>query len=100
QIKAAFDTAQHEVDFLRQRTAEGVRRAQMEGKRVGAEKGAKLITKKSVQAKEIILQNSRSFMGTMSDADLIDLLKGKLGKMSRNTFYKYKKELDQEHRNA
>lgn len=91
QIKAAFETAQHEVDFLHKRTSEGVLRAQAAGKRVGTEKGAKLVTKKSVIAKKVIEKHSKDFNGTLSDADVM-----KLTGLSRNTFYKYKKELKAE----
>lgn len=88
QIKAAFATAQHEVDFLHKRTSEGVRRAQAEGKQVGLAKGSKLTTKKSVAAKEIIRKHSRDFGGTLQDEDVI-----KLAEISRNSFYKYKAEI-------
>lgn len=103
QIKAAFKTAQHEVDFLHQRTSEGVRKAQerweqeeilgiehTKGK-VGLAKGTKLTTKKSTLAKEIILEHSKDFNGTLEDADVI-----KLAGISRNSYYKYKKELREE----
>lgn len=88
QIKAAFATAQAEVDFLHQRTSEGVRRAQAEGKIIGRPTGAKITTKKSQAAKEIIRKHSKDFGGTLSDADVI-----KLAGCSRNSYYKYKAEL-------
>lgn len=88
QIKAAFATAQHEVDFLHKRTSEGVRRAQMEGKRVGIEKGRKLITKKEIAAKDIIKKHSRDFGGTLNDSEVMTL-----AGVTRKTYYKYKKEL-------
>ena len=88
QIKTAFATAQHEVDFLHQRTSEGVRRAQLEGKRVGQPAGSKLTTKKSIEAKEVIKKHSRDFGGNLDDAEVM-----KLTGIARNTFYKYKREL-------
>lgn len=88
QIKSAFETAQHEVDFLHQRTSEGVRRAQANGKRVGLEKGAKLTTKKSIKSKELILKHSKDFQGTLSDVECMKLIG-----LARNTYYKYKNEL-------
>ena len=39
QIQLAFQTAQHELDFLHQRTREGVRKAQADGKQVGRAEG-------------------------------------------------------------
>lgn len=91
QIKTAFQTAQHEVDFLHKRTSEGVRKAQANGKQVGILKGQKLTTKKSVSAKETIRKHSKDFEGTLSDADVM-----KLTGLARNTFYKYKKEMKTE----
>lgn len=88
QIKAAFETAQHEVDFLRKRTKEGLARAKLNGQHLGVAAGTKLTTKKSIEAKEIILKHSKLFNGTLSDPDVI-----KLTGLARNTYYKYKKEL-------
>lgn len=88
QIRIVFAQAQKEVDDLHQRTAEGLITAKMNGKQVGQPKGAKLITKKSVAAKEIIKKHSKDFDGTLEDTDVI-----KLAEISRNSFYKYKKEL-------
>lgn len=88
QIKAAFETAQHEVDFLHKRTSEGVRKAQAKGKQVGRATGAKVETKKAKKCKEIILKHSKDFGGSLNDTECI-----KQTGLSRNTFYKYKREL-------
>ena len=88
QIKLVFAQAQKEVDDLHQRTAEGLITAKMNGKQVGQLKGTKLTTKKSVQAKEIIKKHSKDFDGSLEDADVI-----KLADISRNSYYKYKREL-------
>lgn len=50
-----------------------------------------LTTKKSIDSKAIIIEKSCSFNGKMRDADLIE----ELG-ISRNSFYKYKRELKAE----
>lgn len=47
QIKLAFEAAQKEVDYLHQRTSEGVRRAQRDGRRVGTQRGDRLTVKKA-----------------------------------------------------
>ena len=88
QIRLAFEQAQKEVDDLRQRTREGMETARQNGKQIGAVNGKKLTTKKSVKAKELIAIGSRDFGGTLSDAEMI-----KICGISRNTFYKYKREL-------
>ena len=69
----------------------GIETARLAGKQIGQIEGAKLTTKKSQQAKAIILKHSKSFDGNLSDDDCI-----KLAGVSRNSFYKYKKELKSE----
>ncbi|MBO6269926.1 MAG: hypothetical protein J6N19_12410 [Clostridium sp.] len=55
---------------------------------IGVEAGRKLVTKKSVAAKEIIRKHSKDFDGTLGDEDC-----RKLAGVSRNAYYKYKKEM-------
>lgn len=91
QIRLVFAQAQKEVDDLHQRTAEGLITAKLNGKRVGTPKGTKLTTKKSIEAKEIIKKYSKDFDGSLNDDDVI-----KLAGISRNSFYKYKREIREE----
>lgn len=91
QIEIAFQTAQAEVDYLHQRTSEGVRKAQAEGKQVGRAKGSTIKTKKSIEAKKLIQKHSRDFNGTLPDVDCIKLIG-----IARNTYFKYKRELKAE----
>ena len=91
QIKLVFEQAQKEVDDLHLRTVEGLITARLNGKRIGLEKGTKLVTKKSIVAKEIIKKHSKVFNGILVDDDVI-----KLAGISRNSYYKYKKEIRME----
>ena len=91
QIRIAFEQAQKEVDDLRERTKEGIREAKAKGKQIGQAKGKKLVVKKSAEAKEKIVKYSKDFRGTLSDVEVM-----KLVGLSRNTYYKYKKELREE----
>lgn len=88
QIRIAFEQAQKEVDDLHQRTSEGIETARLNGKQIGQIKGTKLTTKKSIEAKEIIKKHSIDFNGSLKDEEVI-----KLAGISRNSFYKYKREL-------
>lgn len=100
QIEIAFRQAQKEVDFLHQRTAEGVKKAmerylqeEVEGRphekgKPGGQIGNKITTKKSIAAKETIKKISKDFDGNMSDPEVM-----KLTGLARNTYYKYKREL-------
>lgn len=91
QVKIAFDQAQKEVDDLHQRTREGIQTAKIEGKQIGQRQGAKLNVKKAKTAKEAILKHSKDFGGTLDDAECLVL-----AKCSRNSFYKYKRELKEQ----
>lgn len=91
QIKIAFEQSEKEVKDLQQRTKEGIETARNKGKQIGIKKGQKLTTKKSIEAKEIIIKHNKDFSGALSDAETI-----KLCGISRNSFYKYKKELIEE----
>ena len=91
QIRLAFEQAEKEVKDIQQRTREGIVTARLNGKQIGHKVGTKLVTKKSVAAKEIIRKRSKDFEGQLPDADVM-LLAG----VSHNTYYKYKKELLQD----
>ena len=88
QIRLAFDQAEKEVADLHQRTKEGIETAKLSGKQIGKRKGDTWETKKSKEAKQIILKHSKDFGGTLADIDVI-----KLTGVTRKTYYKYKKEL-------
>jgi DNA invertase Pin-like site-specific DNA recombinase len=91
QIRIAFEQAEKEVTDLHQRTKEGLETARLNGKQIGAVKGKTLTTKKSIEAKEGIRKYSKDFDGTLADAEVITLTG-----ISRNSYYKYKKELKAE----
>ena len=88
QIKAAFDQAEKEVTDLHSRISQGIREAKKNGTQIGLSKGTSLTTKKSIQCKTIIQKHSKDFGGSLEDPDVI-----KLCGCSRNSYYKYKREL-------
>lgn len=88
QVKIAFDQAEKEVSDLHIRTSKGMRKAKERGSRIGTEKGRTLVTKKSIHSKEIIRKHSKAFGGSLSDDECM-----RLAGISRNTYYKYKREV-------
>ena len=88
QIIIAFEQAEKEVQDLHQRTKEGIETARLNGKQIGLPKGSRLVTKKSLAAKELIQKYSKDFDGVLSDAETM-----KLSGVSHNTYFKYKREL-------
>ena len=88
QIKAAFEQSEKEVTDLHSRISQGMREAKKNGTHIGLPKGTTLTTKKSLDCKAIIQKHSKDFGGTLEDPDVI-----KLCGCSRNSYYKYKKEI-------
>lgn len=88
QIQLAFDQSEKEVSDLHQRISEGMREAAKKGTRIGIAQGTTLTTKKSIECKELIQRHAASFGGSLTDTQLI-----KLCGCSRNSYYKYKREL-------
>ena len=91
QIKSAFLQSEKEVTDLHTRISQGMRESKKKGNKIGHEKGITLVTDKSVKCKEIIKKHALDFGGTLSDKEVLTLCK-----ISRNSYYKYKRELKTE----
>ena len=88
QIIIAFNQSEKEVQDLRERTKEALRERKKQGVVLGMKKGTTFETKKSKEMKVQIEKLSRHFNGNLKDSEVISLLK-----LSRGTYYKYKKEI-------
>lgn len=88
QIIKAFEQAEKEVKDLQQRIKEGIANSP---KTQGIEQGRKLTTKKSIEMKDRMKRHLKEFGGTDTDKQFMEE-----NGISRNTFYKYKKELLEE----
>ena len=88
QIKAAFEQSEKEVNDLHTRISQGMREAKNKGAHIGLPKGTNLTTKKSLECKAIIQKHSKDFGGSLEDPDVL-----KLCGCSRNSYYKYKREI-------
>lgn len=91
QIRIAFEQSEKEVTDLQQRTREGIQTARLNGKQIGQKSGAKLNVKKAGPAKEQIKKYNKDFGGMLSNEETWRLIG-----ISKMTFYKYKRELQQE----
>lgn len=95
-IRIAFKQAEKEVQDLHVRISEGIKTTQRlnetlpeeQRKQIGQKKGATFETKKAKTMKEHIQKMAKDFDGSMKDKEVIEILG-----ISRNTYYKYKKEL-------
>ena len=88
QVRIKFEQSEKEVMDLRQRTKEGIETGRLNGSQIGHPVGTKLVVKKAAHAKKIIREHSKDFGGNLDDKMCM-----KLADVSRNSFYKYKKEL-------
>ena len=88
QIKAVFEQSEKEVTDLHSRISQGMREAKKNGVKIGISKGTSLTTKKSLSCKSTILKHSKDFGGSLEDPEVI-----KLCGCSRNSYYKYKREI-------
>lgn len=107
QIRLAFEQSEKEVEDLHQRTKEGIETARRNGKQIGQKRGNKLFIKKEEPIKAIIKDKSKDFNGYNSDIEVMAILAASTIKIedekhntreisaavSRNTYYKYKKEI-------
>ena len=92
QIRLAFEQPEKEVQDLHQRTREGIETARLNGKQIGRQKNSVVVTRKSIESKEVVRKLSKEFGGNLSDAEIM-----RLTGLARNTYYKYKRELKGEH---
>ena len=67
------------------------KRATKNGVKIGIPKGITLTTKKVLSCMTVIKKHSKNFGGSLEDPDVI-----KLCGCSRNTYYKYKRELKEQ----
>lgn len=91
QIQLAFAQAEKEVEFLHQRTREGIETARRNGKQIGGATGRTVVTKKSLEMKDKMQRYLKEFNGDMTDTQFM-----KDFQIAKNTFYKYKAQLKEE----
>ena len=95
-IKVAFEQSQKEVDDLHSRISAGIKTTKInneklppsERKQIGRVAGRKVETKKSKETKEKIRKLSKDFDGSLTDKEILELLN-----VTRNSYYKYKREM-------
>ena len=88
QILIAFQQSAKEAEDIRQRTKEALAISRLNGKTLGKQKGDTWETKKSKEAKRVIQKHSKDFGGSLTDVEVIKMLG-----ITRNSYYKYKREL-------
>lgn len=81
QIRLAFEQSEKEVQDLHQRTREGIETARLNGKQIGRQKNSIVVTRKSIESKEVIKKLSKEFGGNLSDAEIMRVVSRVLRKL-------------------
>lgn len=95
QIISAFEQAEKEGRDIKSRVIEGLNASEKKGGRPAPKAGERIETEKSKEAKKFIVKKSQRFNGTLNDTDTM-----KLAGISRPTFYKYLREIEDDRAKA
>ncbi|MBR0381237.1 MAG: recombinase family protein [Eubacterium sp.] len=96
QITRILEKSWEDLQEQRAHMRESFEQAKMEGKQIGRVKGKKYESRKSFMVKELIRKYNQNYGGSMNDVQTMEQIRNEMGTISRNTYYKYKKELTEE----
>lgn len=94
QIEKAFEQAEKEGRDIKSRVVEGLNASEKKGGRPAPKDGERIETNKAKEAKAFILKKSKRYNGTLNDTDTM-----KLAGISRPSFYKYLREIEDDRAN-
>lgn len=95
QIIQAFEQAEKEARDIKSRVIEGLEASDKKGGRPKIENGDRIETTKAKIAKEYILKHCRRFGGELNDSQTM-----KCAEISRPSFYKYLKEIEEDQKKS
>ena len=93
QIKRILEQSWEELQQHRGKMRESYEQARREAKEDGHQTAKKYESRKSFMVKELIRKYNQNYEGTMNDVQTMEQIRNDMGTLSRNTYYKYKKEL-------
>ena len=93
QINRILAQSWEELQQRRGHMRESYNHARQEAKQDGQGQGKKYESRKSFMVKELIRKYNQNFEGSMNDVQTMEQIRNDMGTLSRNTYYKYKKEL-------
>ena len=93
QIAVILDKSWEDLQEHRSQMKVSYDLARQEEKKNGHLTGKRYESRKSFMIKELIRQYHQQFDGTMNDIQTMEQIRNEMGTISRNTYYKYKKEL-------
>ncbi len=93
QITRILEKSWEELQMHRSMMKESFQQAKAEGKQIGRVSGKRYESRKSFMIKELIQKYNQNYNGSMNDVQTMEQIRNDMGTISRNTYYKYKKEL-------
>ena len=93
QISKVLEKAWEDLQSQRGHMKESYRNARTEERQNRTDRGKRYESRKSFMVKELIKKYNQNFNGMMNDIQTMEQIRGDMGTISRNTYYKYKKEL-------
>lgn len=93
QIAKTLEKNWEDLQMQRSHMKESYQHAKEEERRNGAGRGKRYESRKSFMVKELIKKYNQNYDGLMNDVQTMEQIRSDMGTISRNTYYKYKKEL-------
>ena len=93
QISILLDQSWQDLQDHRDQMKASYKKAKEREKESGRPVGKRYESRKSFMVKELIRRYNQQFDGSMNDIQTMEQIRNEMGTISRNTYYKYKKEL-------
>ncbi len=93
QISKVLEKSWEDLQAQRSHMKESYEQAKAQEKQPGAVRTKRYESRKSFMVKELIRKYNQNYDGFMNDVQTMDQIRSEMGTISRNTYYKYKKEL-------
>ena len=93
QISRILKKSREDLQMRRPEMREHYKQSREEEKQNGPTKGKKYESRKSFMVKELIRKYNQNYDGSLNDIQTMEQIRNEMGTISRNTYYKYKKEL-------
>lgn len=93
QISKVLEKSWDDLQSQRSHMKESYEHARAVEKEKGAVRGKRYESRKSFMVKELIRKYNQNYDGLMNDLQTMEQIRSEMGTISRNTYYKYKKEL-------
>lgn len=96
QVKSILEKSWEDLQQHRGQMRENYKQARLQEKQDGQPVTKKYESRKSFMVKELIRRYNQNYDGSMNDVATMEQIRNEMGTISRNTYYKYKKELANE----